>query len=215
MVSLGNWQVSRAAEKRALQARYDDMGRHAAIAVPASRMNPEDVLFRRVEATGEFVPEHMIYLDNKIHRGAVGYQVVMPLRIGNGPMHVLVNRGWAPAGGDRSVLPAVATPRGPVKVEGMATVPTQKILELSPETVQGRVWENLVLERYEQRMPIRIQPVVIEQTGAAGDGLVREWERPDAGVGKHQVRALTWYLLALTVAIIYVVVNVRRIEAQP
>ena len=41
---------------------------------------------------------------------------------------------------------------------------------------------------------------------------MRDWGRPDAGVDKHQARALTWYMLALTVAIIYVVVNVRRVK---
>lgn len=215
LVSLGNWQVDRAAEKRLLQARFDDMGRQPAVAMPASRVDPEDVLFRKVEATGEFVPEQMIYVDNKTHRGVAGYHVVTPLRIGNGPMHVLVNRGWVRASADRSVLPQVAAPAGPVRIEGIAVVPTRKILELSPDTVQGKVWENLVLERFEQRVPIRIQPIVIEQLSDARDGLVREWERPDAGVGKHQARALTWYLLALTVAIIYLVVNVRRVEAQP
>ena len=37
LVSLGNWQVSRAAEKRQLQNRFDDMGGQPVIAVPSSR----------------------------------------------------------------------------------------------------------------------------------------------------------------------------------
>ncbi len=215
LVSLGNWQVSRAAEKRQLQNRFDDMGGQPVIAVPSSRLKPGEILFRKVEAAGTFVPEHLIYLDNKIYRGAAGYHVVMPLKIGDGPMHVLVNRGWIPAGTDRGKLPAVATPHDSIRIEGIAVVPTRKILELSPQTVQGKVWENLVIERYEQHVPIQIQPIVIEQTSDARDGLVRDWGRPDAGVDKHQARALTWYMLALTVAIIYVVVNVRRVQAQP
>ena len=156
LVSLGNWQVSRAAEKRQLQNRFDDMGGQPVIAVPSSRLKPGEILFRKVEAAGTFVPEHLIYLDNKIYRGAAGYHVVMPLKIGDGPMHVLVNRGWMPAGTDRGKLPAVATPHDSIRIEGIAVVPTRKILELSPQTVQGKVWENLVIERYEQHVPIQI-----------------------------------------------------------
>lgn len=209
LVALGNWQMNRAVEKRQIQARFEAMSRQPAIAAPSVRIELRDLLFRKVEASGEFVPEHMIYLDNKIHRGRVGYHVVMPLKIGNGPMHVLVNRGWAPAGPDRGVLPVVATPKGPVRIEGIAMAPPRNILELSSQTVQGKVWENLVLDRYARRVPFPIQPIVIEQSDAAPDPLVREWEPPDAGAGKHQARALTWYALAFAVAVIYVVVNVR------
>lgn len=213
LVALGNWQMNRAVEKRQLQARFDAMGRQPAVAVPSVRIEPGDILFRKVEVSGEFVPEHVIYLDNKIHRGRVGYHVVMPLKIGNGPMRVLVNRGWAPAGPDRGVLPAVATPKGPVQIEGIAMAPPRNILELSPQTVQGKVWENLVIERYARRVPFPIQPIVIEQSNAAPDRLVREWEPPDTGVEKHQARALTWYALAFTVAVIYVVVNVGTAQS--
>jgi surfeit locus 1 family protein len=210
LVHLGLWQMSRAAEKQALQDRFDALAREPAVTLPAAPVRAEDYEFRRVEAQGTFLPEHMILLDNRIHRGEVGYEVVMPLRLGAGNMHVLVDRGWAPAGARRDQLPAIRTPESQVRVTGIAVVPSTRILELSAHTVEGKVWENLVLERYRGAHPIPLQPFVIEQTSDAADGLVREWERPDTGVTKHQARAFTWFALAVTILVIWVGLNVGR-----
>jgi surfeit locus 1 family protein len=212
LISLGNWQVRRAAEKSEIAQRFERMTATAALALPArDEVAAEDLVFRRVEVEGSFVPEHAIYLDNKVHRGVAGYHVVMPLKIGQGPMHVLVNRGWIAAGASRAQPPRVQTPSQPVRIEGVAVLPPRRILELSAQTVEGRVWENLVLDRYRAAHPIAIQPVVLEQRNDLGDGLVREWARPAAGAEAHLARAVTWYLLAVVAAIYYLAVSVRRV----
>src|SRR5687768_16753828 len=145
MVQLGNWQLSRAQEKESRQERLDRLSQGPAITLPDHPVKLEDFQYRQVEARGEYVPGHTIYLDNKIYKGIAGYQIVTPLRIGNSEMHVLINRGWIAATRDRSKLPQVTTPRGQLVISGVATTATQKTLELSPEQVSGQVWENLDL----------------------------------------------------------------------
>lgn len=182
--------------------------------LPASPVKSGDYRFRRVEAQGIYAPQYMIYLDNKVHGGVIGYQVIMPLKIGASNLYVLVNRGWIAGSGRRDQLPRIFTPGGTVKVSGVAIVPSDKFVELSAQTVEGRVWENLALERYRARTRLDIQPVVILQQDDAQDGLAREWERPDTGADKHLARAFTWYTMALTVFIIYVALNVKRNSSQ-
>ncbi|HEX6827970.1 MAG TPA: SURF1 family protein, partial [Burkholderiales bacterium] len=167
-----------------------------------------------VEVEGTFVPEHAVFLDNKVYRGVAGYHVVTPLRIGPGPMHVLVDRGWVAAGASRAEAPAVVTPPGQVRIEGIAVLPPRRIMELSTRTVEGRVWENLVLDRYRAAHPISIQPVVLEQRNDLGDGLVRDWPRPTSGAGMHLARAATWYLLAVVAAAYFLAVSLRRVNAD-
>lgn len=210
MIHLGLWQVGRAEEKQRLQERYDVRAREPAVAMPESPVSAEDYRFRRVEVEGVFDPRSMILVDNRVRRGRVGYEVVTALRLGAGPMHVLVNRGWVAAGPTREDLPVVPTPAGRVRLEGVAVVPTEKILELSETTREGSVWENLVLERYRAAFPFQIQPVVLQQTSAADDGLLREWERPDTGVVKHQARAFTWFVIGAVVFGLWIGLNVRR-----
>jgi surfeit locus 1 family protein len=210
MVQLGNWQLSRAQEKESRQERLDRLSQEPAIVLPDSAVKLEDFQYHQVEAGGEYVPEHTIYLDNKIYKGIAGYQIVTPLRIGNSAMHVLVNRGWIAATRDRSKLPEVATPGGKIVVSGIATTAMQKTLELSPDQVSGQVWENLDLERYRSSTGLKLQPVMILQKDQLNDGLVREWTRPDSGSAKNIGYALQWFAMALAVLIIYLVLSVKR-----
>ncbi len=210
MVQLGNWQLSRAQEKESRQERLDRLSQEPAITLPDHPVKLEDFQYHQVEARGEYVPGHAIYLDNKIYKGIAGYQIVTPLRIGNSEMHVLVNRGWIAATRDRSKLPEVATSGGKIAVSGIATTAMQKTLELSPDQVAGQVWENLDLERYRSSTGLKLQPVMILQKDQTNDGLVREWVRPDSGSAKNIGYAFQWFAMALAVLIIYLVLSVKR-----
>jgi surfeit locus 1 family protein len=210
MVQLGNWQLSRAREKESRQEQLDVLSRQPAVAIPPTPVKLEDFQYRKVEASGFYVPNYTIYLDNKIYRGAAGYHVITPLRIGASDMHVLVNRGWVAANRDRSKLPEIPTPDGPVDISGVATAAAQKTLELSDELVSGKVWENLNLERYRAATGLTLQPVMILQQDDIKDGLIREWPRPDIGIGKNLGYALQWFAMAVAVSIIYLVLSVKR-----
>jgi len=210
MVQLGNWQLSRAQEKESRQERLDRLSQEPAITLPDHPVRLEDFQYHQVEARGEYVPRHTVYLDNKIYKGIAGYQIVTPLRIGNSEMHVLVNRGWIAATRDRSKLPEVVTPGGKIGVSGIATTAMQKTLELSSDQVSGQVWENLDLERYRSSTGLKLQPVMILQKDQTNDGLVREWIRPDSGSAKNIGYAFQWFAMALAVLIIYLVLSVKR-----
>lgn len=219
MLSLGDWQLSRAREKEARQAQHEQISQQPTIALPSTPVRFEDFQFRQVEARGTYVPLHTIYLDNKIVRGVAGYQIITPLRLGEAgasAMHVLVNRGWVAAGNDRRQLPQIATPAGQVTISGIATSPTQKTLELSTETVSGQVWENLHLERYRKVSGLTLQPLLILQQDDTKDGLVRQWDRPDSGAARNLGYAFQWFAMALAVFIIYLVLSIKRVKpAQP
>ena len=211
-VALGFWQYGRGQEKAALAARIERLAQEPPVHVAERELDARDVELRRVEARGEFEPKHALLLDNRVWRGRVGYQVVMPLRLGESGRYVLVNRGWIAAEPDRARLPEVKTPRGVQVVRGRAVVPSPRFLELSGEVAQGRVWQNLTIERYRVAMPIAIQPFVIQQddAGAADDGLVRDWPLPDTGVEKHYGYAFQWFALSAAILIFYLVTHVRR-----
>ena len=210
MVQLGNWQLSRAQEKESRQERLDLLSQEPAVVLPPTEVKLEDFQYRQVEARGEYVPGHTIYLDNKIYRGVAGYHIITPLRIGTSSMHVLVNRGWAPADRDRSKLPEAVPPPGQVSVTGIATTATQKTLELSQDLVSGRVWENLNIDRYRSATGLSLQPVMILQKDDVQDGLVRQWPRPDSGSAKNLGYAVQWFAMALAVLIIYLVLSGKR-----
>jgi surfeit locus 1 family protein len=113
-------------------------------------------------------------------------------------------------GHSREALPTPPTPAGTVRLEGMAVDPRTRFFELGDATPQGRVWQNLDFERYAQTSALRLQPVVLQQTSDTADGLRRDWPRPDTGVDTHVSYAFQWYSLATTLAVLWLVMNVRR-----
>jgi surfeit locus 1 family protein len=195
--------------QRILAANRDGL-----IALPAAGIRAEDVAWRRVKVRGRFEPKYAVFIDNRVLHGVVGYHVVMPLRIGDSERYVLVNRGWVAATDTRSQLPRVATASEAVTVVGLATLPSKRYLELSNTVAEGKVWENLTLERYRAAVPIAIQPIVIEQENDVGDGLKREWDASDLSIEKHYGYAFQWFALAAAILIFYLLSHVRKRAQQ-
>lgn len=183
-VALGSWQSDRAAQKRAATA------------------------VELITLSGEFNTKYGVFLDNKMHRGRLGYYIVQPLRLGNGK-HVLVNRGWAPAGRTRDQLPEVRTPAGKIDLSGVRLRRFPQAYEPRTTTPEGRVWQNVTLERFSAWSGLTLEPYVIEQHSALDDGLARDWPRADDGVAMHEGYALQWYSLAALSLILLVALNLK------
>ena len=208
-VSLGNWQARRAEEKIEAARKLDEAMREAVLSIPSAPVEAGGFEGRRVGVRGRFIPRATLFLDNKVLRGVAGYRVLTPLAIEGGDMHVLVDRGWI-AAGDRSRLPTIPTPEALLAIEGTAMTPSRRFLELAPEESSGARRQNLVIEREQERLALKLHPFVIEQTDDAQDGLVRARERPDSGVERHRSYALQWYSFAALAAVLYVILNFRR-----
>lgn len=182
-IALGDWQARRADEKRALG-------------------NPV-----RVEVRGVFATQYTVLLDNKVRHQRAGYEVLTPLKTAQD--HVLVNRGWIAAGPSRDTLPAVRTPAGEVRIEGVELRRVPRVMELEKPGA-GKVRQNIDLESFASETGLRLQARVIEQHSALDDGLLREWPRAEAGADKSASYSLQWYSLAVLAAVLTLALSFRR-----
>ena len=183
-IALGNWQTRRADEKLAAAAALES---------------------KRVTLRGVFRPELTVLLDNKIRNHRVGYEVVTPLRLADGS-HALVNRGWFAR--DAKEPPP---PKGEVRIEGIALERLPRAMRLGEES-KSRVRQNLEVPDFARETGLALQPGVIEQHSDDGDGLLRDWPRPDLGVDMHKSYALQWYSLAALSLALLVVLSFRKHE---
>ncbi|WP_336621876.1 MULTISPECIES: SURF1 family protein [unclassified Variovorax] len=216
-VSLGRWQLSRAAQKEAIQAEIDtqkslpplDQKAFLALDKPASTLN------RPVRLRGLWLTPHTAYLDNRQMHGVPGFYVVTPLALEGTNQTVLIQRGWVQRNfTDRTQLEPVETPSGLIEVTGRIASPPAHLLELgkadsaapTPGSAGSSVIrQNLDLEafRAETGLPLRTD-VSLQQTGPASEGLQRDWPAPALGVEKHYGYAFQWFGLSALVAILYV-----------
>lgn len=209
-LSLGNWQVQRATYKRTLQARADAAERDSVLHIGSDKLNKEDLLYRQVEVKGVFDSAHEILLDNRIYHGIAGYHVLTPMKIEGGDRYVLVNRGWVPVGKDRRALPRIPRLAFSVKVYGLALDPNTRYFELPGAQPVGNLWQNLNFERYVALSGLSLQSLLLQQSNDTGDGLIRDWPRPDTGIATHVSYAIQWYGLAATLVVLWLALNLKR-----
>jgi surfeit locus 1 family protein len=213
-VSLGNWQMRRAAEKLELQGRIDAALAAPAVAIGADRRLGAEQVGRRVVLSGQWLDQFSVYVDNRTWRGRAGFHVLTPIRIEGSNQVALVLRGWIPGDpSNRSNLPALPVFHSAVLIEARVEPDLSQTIELArtePPGPNNRLWQNASLERVAAWSGLELAPVLLRQTGEDPSGtLVRDWPNPGSGTEKHRAYAVQWYALALLTAALWLGLSYR------
>lgn len=212
-IMLGNWQAGRAQQKLALQAQLAQAARLPPRALDgASLAHGAPPEYSQVRLRGRFV-DWPLALNNRPHQGQAGFYLVMPLRLADSGMHVLVARGWLPRNmADPRQLPPFQTPAGEVVIDGMVVGTLGHIMQLgTAEPLRpGAIVQNLTPAQFAQASGLATAPFFIEQAGTQADGLLRDWPAPALGVERNQGYAFQWYALAAMAALFFIVTGIRR-----
>ncbi len=213
--ALGRWQLSRAAEKEALQAAIAQR-QHlpaldgATLAQPLPPAQAGALLHRAVALRGTWLPERTVYLDNRPMDRRTGFYVLTPLRLAGSPAVVLVQRGWAPRNFvDRAALPAVLTPPGEVEVHGRIAVRPPRAYALGEEA-GGPIRQNLDLDAFRRETGLPLADMVVRQTGGTSEGLERDWPEPATGIDTHYGYAFQWFGLCALIGALFLWFQVVR-----
>jgi surfeit locus 1 family protein len=204
--SLGLWQLDRGRQKEALAAAIASKGSMAALPQEALLAPDAPALIHRpVLLRGTWVAEHTVFLDNRQMQGGVGFYVVTPLRLAGSDRVVLVQRGWAPRNFvAREQLPPVQTPPGEVQLEGRIAPPPSRLYQPGPAGT-GPIRQNLDLPAFAAETGLALLPVTVQQTGAASQGLRRDWpEAAGRGPETNYGYAFQWWALCGLIAALYV-----------
>lgn len=212
--SLGQWQLQRAAQKEALQADIDGQARLPAldganlVAPAGAPLDLSAVLHRRVVLRGQWLPQYTLFLDNRQMQGRPGFFVVTPLRPEGRAGVVWVQRGWVPRNfQERTQLAAIETPPGRVQVVGRVALAPSALFELGGDTrTEGasRIRQNLDVAGFRAATGLQVADVAVLQTGAASEGLQRDWPVVRTGIEKHYGYAFQWFGLSTLIAFLYV-----------
>lgn len=208
---LGLWQWDKGQAMLARQAALAAFAAGPPRPMPPLPLPAEELRDRRFAMTGIYEASRQILIDNRVHNGVAGYEVVTPLKLAGSSLRVLVNRGWVPLGADRSRLPELPPPAGLQTVSGVAVLPDATGLRLGPpERGWQPLWQRLDWPRFQRNVPYPLQTVVIRLDAEAPGGYARDWPRPDERAGIHLGYALQWFGFAAAALGIWLWLLVRR-----
>ncbi|MEJ0072049.1 MAG: SURF1 family protein [Pseudomonadota bacterium] len=205
LLGLGTWQLERRAWKESLIAARVAGLNAPAIALPDRIPDPAALEYRRVWVEGRFRHDHELDLIGRFYRDQPGYQIVTPLILADGSA-VLVNRGFVPlAAKDPTARPAGQIV-GPVRLEGavrLSAVPGW----LTPDNQPGNnVWfyPNVAQMAAAAGLAADVRPVFIEAGPAPNPGGLPIGGQTEVNLpNDHLQYAITWYSLAVALAVIY------------
>ncbi|WP_266171739.1 SURF1 family protein [Dyella subtropica] len=204
-VALGTWQVQRRAWKLDLIARVDQRVHAPAVAAPApdqwTQVTAKTDEYRHVRLTGVFLHDRQTLVSASTSLGS-GYWVMTPLRMADGVV-VLVNRGFVlPDWCGRTARCAVG-PSGVTTVAGLLRMTETKPFLRRNDPAQNRWYARDIQAIAGARGLTRVAPYFVDADAALADETA--WPRAGLTVisfpNNHLVYLVTWYLLALMVAV--------------
>jgi len=215
--SLGAWQLRRADASRATLEQFASTTADEPLAALPRELDSA-ARFRRVEVEGAYVPEPQFLLDNMLHDGVAGYHVLTALKIRGAREHVLVNRGWVAAGGDRRRLPDITVSPAVQTVTGRLERLPRPGMRLSGEaggSEQAVVLQYPTAAELQSRLGVPLFDYQLLLDAEAAQGYVRDWHAPGVAPERHIAYAGQWLALAIGAFAAAGVMTVRSARRKP
>ena len=211
---LGLWQLDRAAGKEERQGAFEAA---RAIVLDETSLEGEIREFARVDLEGRYDPSHQFLQDNRTHQGRPGYYVLTPFRVASRGA-VLVNRGWVPAGPDRTALPEIAAPADALRLRGTVRLPREDLFVLGDTGYAASGWPRVVqrveIDAMQRSLDYPLAAWLVALDRDAPHGFVREWKAaPGLSPERHRGYAFQWFALATALFVIWVAVSLKRRSA--
>lgn len=219
LVRLGIWQLHRADYKRALLTQYQRMATLPPVSLNEMVVSGElDTLprYRHVQVQGHYDGARQVLLQEMQHDDTVGYEVLTPFIFEPQQQTLLVNRGFVAANPGVKNLPDVSVGSDTRILSGVLGILPVPGIRLGKTTIPAG-WPKLMLyPRYQTLAGLygsKLLTPVLLLGAAQPDGFVRGWQ-PNIGFPpvRHDAYALQWFVLALALLIIWMVVNSKRIK---
>lgn len=193
---LGFWQLDRAQQRDAQEAKLSTVRDATPLLLGVERVDGKAFEFHPAQVHGEWVQGKLLFLDNQVYQGQVGFEILMPLHVSGTEVNVLVNRGWIRGTGDRSRLPDVLTPEGVQSITGLIRERTPRVGSVGIAARNGNIWSEVTPAAFAEWAGLPVQPLVLYQTSEMQDGLIRDWSHPGSGADRNRGYALQWFALA-------------------
>lgn len=216
MFALGNWQLQRAEQKTVRLLAIEQAAETEQVDLQqVSNGKIEQLLDMPVNFEGTADAEHFFLLDNKIHKGRVGYQVLVPMQTYSGT--VMTNFGWVAATSSRDILPNIQINNKEMRYAGVLSLPLDNIMVKETAVVDGdwpKVLQQTDLDIIQQHYNKQILPFVVLLTAEENSFFIRDWQPVVMAPEKHIAYAAQWFLLAFAGLVVFIIAQRNKLKRK-
>ena len=199
MINLAFWQLRRLDEKQTFNDRVTAHTNEeiAAFSDLIDAADPDDLIYRRVEATGTYLATPQFEVVNVTQEGTTGRNAVSALELADGSL-VIVNRGFVATGS-----PVPAPPTGQVQVLGRLKIGQrartgQPVDDGSQQLTEVRRVDLTALGR-QFAQPLAPMYLELIESTPAEPNFVSAIAFPDLAEGPHLGYAVQWFVFTVSV----------------
>ena len=214
MFALGNWQLQRAEQKTARLLAVEQAAKTDQVDLKqVLRSEIGKMLDMPVNFDGVVDPTRYFLLDNKIHKGRVGYQVLVPMQTDSGT--VITNFGWVSATSSREILPSIHIDEKKTRYSGVISLPLNNTMVKETALVDGnwpKVLQQTDLNVIQQHYKQEVLPFVVLLNAQETSTFVRSWQAVVMAPEKHMAYAVQWYLLAIAALAVFLIAQRKKFK---
>jgi cytochrome oxidase assembly protein ShyY1 len=210
MINLAFWQLRRLDERRQFNAEVRANANQPIVDfndVRASLADPSMVEWRRVRATGTYLPGHEFLVVNRSQNGDTGRNVVDALQLDDGSL-LLINRGFVANSDD---VPPV--PQGPIEVIGRLRASERRATGQAADEGADVLTEirRIDIDVLASQFDAQVLPMYVEQLESipTESKTLQPIVAPTLDEGPHLSYTIQWFIFSACVLVGWVLA-VRR-----
>lgn len=212
LCTLGFWQLDRAHQKEQLLSRHAARSNMTPLDLQSLLQRQTDVADFPLTMRGTYLNEYSFLLDNRIHEGQSGYNVITPFVSEKNV--VLVDRGWLPQLHSRRDLPSIPVESSEQIVVGNVYEPTTKAFLLKNDDYSRPQWPMLIqkidIEKMVGLLSGQVAPFILRLAADNASPFVRDPVIHTLSPDKNYAYAFQWFAMAIAVVALTLTLNLRR-----
>ena len=214
MFALGSWQLQRAEQKTQRLLALELAAKTAQVDLQqVLRSNIDEMLDMPISFEGLADTPRYFLLDNKIYKGRVGYQVLVPMQTNLGT--VIANFGWVAATSSRDILPSIQIDAKKARYAGVISLPKNNAMVKETALLDGqwpKVLQQTDLKVIQQHYDQEVLPFVVLLNSQETSAFVRDWQAVVMAPEKHLAYAVQWFLLAFAALAVFVIAQRKKLK---
>jgi cytochrome oxidase assembly protein ShyY1 len=214
MFALGNWQLQRAEQKTVRLLAIERAAKTAQVDLrQVLSSNIDEMLDMPVNFDGAADAARYFLLDNKIYKGRVGYQILVPLQTDSGT--VIANFGWVAATNSREILPSIQIDTEQAAFAGVISLPLNNAMVKETALVDGdwpKVLQQIDLKVIQQHYNQEVLPFIVLLNPQETSNFIRDWQPVVMAPEKHVAYAVQWFLLGFAALVVFVIAQRNKLK---